>query len=179
MKRNTSGSLATRTQLVRMSKTRPAPIVSMAEIAKWRQLWKDAGKAVVLTNGCFDILHVGHLRYLTAARALGDVLWIGINDDAAVSILKGPGRPVTAELERAEILAALRVVDAVTIFPTTKATSFIETVAPDIYVKGGDYTLESLDKDDCAVLAKAGARIEILPLIPGRSTTGILQKPQT
>jgi D-glycero-beta-D-manno-heptose 1-phosphate adenylyltransferase len=177
MKSTTSGQFPSETQLEKVAWLRPAPIIPMSEIAKWRLLWRDAGKTVVVTNGCFDLLHVGHLRFLTAARELGDLLWVGINDDAAVRELKGAGRPVTTEQERAEILGALRVVDAVTIFPTTCATGFLTAVAPDVYAKGGDYTMDSLDPGDREALTQAGARIEILDFTPGRSTTGILQKP--
>jgi rfaE bifunctional protein nucleotidyltransferase chain/domain len=99
----------------------------------------------VATNGCFDLLHVGHLRYLTEARAFGDFLWVGLNGDASVRELKGPGRPLVPEADRAELLAAWRVVDAVTIFPEVRATAFLRAVQPDIYVKGGDYTAESLE----------------------------------
>ncbi len=134
------------------------------------------GRRVVATNGCFDLLHVGHLRYLGQARALGDFLWIGLNGDESVRDLKGPGRPLVPEDERAELLAAWRIVDAVTIFPGVRATEFLRAVEPDIYVKGGDYTPESLDPGEAAVLRACGARIEIVSLVPGHSTTALVHK---
>jgi glycerol-3-phosphate cytidylyltransferase len=133
-------------------------------------------RKVVATNGCFDLLHVGHLRYLNEARAFGDFLWVGLNGDASVRQLKGAGRPVVPEAERAEVLAALRLVDAVTIFPALRATAFLAAARPDVYVKGGDYSMASLDKEEGAALSACGAAIEIVQLVPGKSTTGMLQK---
>jgi rfaE bifunctional protein nucleotidyltransferase chain/domain len=145
-----------------------APIFR-AELRKQR-------RKVVATNGCFDLIHVGHLRYLTEARAFGDFLWVGINGDASVRELKGAGRPIVPEADRAEILAALRLVDAVTIFPAVRATAFLAAARPDVYVKGGDYTVASLDQQEGAALAACGAKIEIVQLVPGKSTTAIVQK---
>ena len=133
-------------------------------------------RKVVATNGCFDLLHVGHLRYLTEARAFGDFLWVGINGDASVRELKGAGRPMVPEAERAELLAAWRIVDAVTIFPDMRASAFLAAARPDVYVKGGDYTVASLDREESAELAKCGAAIEIVQLVPGKSTTSLVQK---
>jgi rfaE bifunctional protein nucleotidyltransferase chain/domain len=151
-------------------------VISLAEAPEFRQRLREEGRRVVATNGCFDLLHVGHLRYLQQARALGDFLWVGINGDASVRELKGPGRPMVPEAERAELLAAWRIVDAVTIFPEVRATEFLRAVAPDIYVKGGDYTPESLDAGEAAVLRNCGARIEIVSLVPGHSTTSLVKK---
>jgi rfaE bifunctional protein nucleotidyltransferase chain/domain len=151
-------------------------IVSLAQAPEFRRRLRAEGRRVVATNGCFDLLHVGHLRYLEQARALGDFLWIGLNGDASVRDLKGPGRPLVPEDERAELLAAWRIVDAVTIFPDVRATEFLRAVEPDIYVKGGDYTPESLDPGEAAVLRACGARIEIVSLVPGHSTTSLVQK---
>ena len=134
------------------------------------------GLRIVATNGCFDLLHVGHLRYLTEARARGDLLWVGLNGDASVTALKGPTRPVNCEDDRAEILAALRVVDLVTIFPEVRAHRFLEAVRPHLYVKGGDYTVDQFDPGERAVLQAVGAEIEVLPLVPGKSTTGTLRR---
>ena len=128
------------------------------------------------TNGCFDLLHVGHLRYLQQARALGDFLWVGLNGDESVRELKGPGRPLVPGDERAELLAAWRIVDAVTIFPGVRATEFLRAVEPDIYVKGGDYTPESLDPGEAAVLRACGSKIEIVGLVPDHSTTSLVKK---
>ena len=154
----------------------PGEIVTLGNAVAYREELRRHGQAVVATNGCFDLLHVGHLRYLTAARALGNFLWIGLNGDESVKELKGPGRPLVAGPERAELLAAWRVVDAVTIFPGVRATEFLRAITPDIYVKGGDYTAESLNEEEKAVLKECGARIEIVELVPGRSTSSLVQK---
>src|SRR6266513_5053523 len=107
-----------------------------------------AGKKLVATNGCFDLLHVGHVRYLNAARALGGALIVGINGDQSVRELKGAGRPINSENDRAEIVAALECVDLVTIFPEMRATRFLELAAPDVYVKGGDYNQDTLNGEE-------------------------------
>jgi len=151
-------------------------ILSLDEVAAFRAQLRKEGRRVVATNGCFDLLHVGHLRYLTEARAFGDFLWLGLNGDASVHELKGAGRPLVTEADRAELLAAWRVVDAVTIFPEVRATAFLRAVQPDVYVKGGDYTPESLNPDEAAALKECGAKIEIVRLVPGKSTTKLVEK---
>lgn len=122
------------------------------------------------------MLHVGHVRYLQQARKLGDFLAVALNGDQSVRALKGDGRPVTPEAERAEVLAALDAVDFVTTFDQERATTVIETVRPAIYVKGGDYSRESLDAEEVAAVHRVGAAIKILPLVPGKSTTRLLQR---
>ena len=151
-------------------------ILTLDEVAAHRAILRREGRKVVATNGCFDLLHVGHLRYLTEARGFGDFLWVGLNGDASVRELKGPGRPLVPESDRAELLAAWRVVDAVTIFPEVRATAFLRAVQPDVYVKGGDYTAESLDAGEAAVLRECGAKIEIVRLVPGKSTSNLVKK---
>jgi len=151
-------------------------IVTLAEAPEYRKQLRDDGRIVVATNGCFDLLHVGHLRYLMQARALGDFLWIGLNGDASVRDLKGPNRPFVPEAERAELLAAWRTVDAVTIFPGVRATEFLRAIEPDIYAKGGDYTPESLNPEEAAVLRECKAKIEIIPFVPDHSTTALAKK---
>lgn len=146
------------------------------ELTQVRDAMELAGRKLVFTNGCFDLLHVGHVRYLQQARALGDALVIGLNSDRSVRELKGEGRPVNTQDDRAEVLAALGCVDYVVIFEGKRATDLIRTVRPHIYTKGGDYTPDSLDAEERAGLAEAGARIEILPLVPGRSTTAVLAR---
>lgn len=131
---------------------------------------------MVFTNGCFDLLHSGHVRYLQQARELGDVLIVAINSDASVRSLKGPSRPVNSELDRAEVIAALRCVDGVVIFEDQRVTALIEEIRPHIYAKGGDYTPETLDLGEKAALDHAGTAIRILPLVPGRSTTNTITK---
>jgi rfaE bifunctional protein nucleotidyltransferase chain/domain len=154
-------------------------ILTLDEVSAFRAKLRKEGRMVVATNGCFDLLHVGHLRYLTEARAFGDFLWVGLNGDASVSNLKGPNRPIVPQADRAELLAAWRIVDAVTIFPDVRATAFLRAVQPDIYVKGGDYTPESLNPEEAAALRECGARIEIVHQVPGKSTTSLVAKMQT
>ena len=134
------------------------------------------GKRVAATNGCFDILHVGHVRYLAAARKLGDVLVVGLNGDDSVRQLKGEGRPVNREQDRAEVLTALESVDYVTIFPELRATNFLRAAQPAIYAKGGDYAPDTLDPNERAVLEKFGTRIEIIPFEKGYSTSQLLTR---
>lgn len=140
------------------------------------QRWRDEGKKIVATNGCFDLLHVGHVRYLNAARALGDVLIVGINGDASVRALKGEARPINKSEDRAEVVAALESVDLVVIFPGTRATDFLELASPDVYVKGGDYRKETLNPEERDVLSKIGAKIDIVPLEKGYSTSQLLER---
>ena len=142
------------------------------ELMDARRAWKASGEGVVFTNGCFDLLHVGHVRYLNAARALGDRLVVGLNSDASVRRLKGPGRPVTPEAERAEVLAALSSVDAVTLFQEDTPLELITSVTPDILVKGGDWALDAVVGRE-HVLA-AGGRVLTLPVVPGRSTSALI-----
>ena len=153
-------------------------ILSSADLVRARDELNARGERLVFTNGCFDLLHVGHIRYLQAARALGDALVVAVNGDNSVRALKGPTRPVNPEHDRAEVLAALACVDYVTIFPEVRVTGLLNGVRPHIYAKGGDYTRDTLDRDERAVLDAVGADIRILPLIPGRSTTAILAAAQ-
>ena len=151
-------------------------ILSLEDLAERAKALRAAGKKVVATNGCFDLLHVGHVRYLKAARARGDILVVGLNGDASVRQLKGAGRPLNSEKDRAEVLAALESVDLIAIFPEDRATRFIQSVAPDVYVKGGDYKAETLNSEERAVLEKLGTKIEIVPFEKGYSTSGLLEK---
>ena len=126
------------------------------------------------TNGCFDLLHVGHVRYLQAARALGDRLIVGVNADSSVRSLKGADRPLNGEVDRAEVIAALACVDLVAIFPEVRATRFLEHAHPAIYVKGGDYTPETLDAEERRALERIGAQVRIVPFEAGYSTSGLI-----
>lgn len=137
---------------------------------------RESGRRLVFTNGCFDLLHLGHVRYLEAARALGDALMVAINGDESVRTLKGNGRPLTREADRAELVAALECVDHVVIFPEVRATALLEKIQPSIYVKGGDYTAATLDGDERAALERAGTAIRILPFESGYSTSAIIEK---
>lgn len=134
------------------------------------------GTPLVVTNGCFDLLHAGHVTYLEAARNLGGALLIGLNSDTSVRSLKGPTRPLNSEQDRATVIAALECVDGVAIFSETRADQFLQLVQPDIYVKGGDYTLDTLDQTERRTVEAAGGRIVILPLVPGKSTTSLIAK---
>lgn len=153
-----------------------AKITDMNELAERARELRTAGKKLVVTNGCFDLLHVGHVRYLQAARALGDALAVGLNGDQSVRELKGIRRPLNNERDRAEVLAALECVDFVTIFHEMRATRLIEAARPAIYAKGGDYTSETLDAEEQAVLREIGAEIRILPLVHGYSTSELLEQ---
>src|SRR5438105_14222599 len=151
-------------------------IVDLEELSDRSEKLRSAGKKLVATNGCFDLLHVGHVRYLQRARALGDLLAVGLNGDRSVRELKGSGRPITAESDRAEILAALECVDLITIFPQIRATEFIAAVKPAIYVKGGDYSSETLDEEERAVLKEIGADIRLIPFETGYSTSRLIER---
>lgn len=135
---------------------------------------KTAGKTLVFTNGCFDLLHVGHVRYLASARALGDCLIIGLNSDTSVRNLKGPTRPVNCQEDRAEVLAALAAVDYVVIFDEVTAEALIAAIKPDIYAKGGDYTIDTLPESK--TVAAYGGKVVLLPEVPGRSSSNIIKK---
>ena len=151
-------------------------IISIGELAGISATLRPEGKRLVVTNGCFDLLHVGHVRYLQAARALGDALAVGVNGDTSVRALKGAGRPLNNEQDRAEVLAALAGVDYVAIFQEVRATEFLKQVRPAIYVKGGDYKAETLNAEERAALEKAGAEIRIIPFEPGYSTTALMKR---
>ena len=135
-----------------------------------------SGRRLVVTNGCFDLLHLGHVTYLEAGRGYGDALMVGVNGDQSVRELKGPGRPVNGEFDRAVVVAALESVDAVCIFAEPTALRFLAVTQPDIYVKGGDYTLQTINQDERKVVEQAGGRIVIIPLVEGKSTTALLKK---
>ena len=136
-----------------------APLVGIEEAARQAAEWRSRGRRVVLANGCFDLLHVGHVRYLSAARGLGDALIVGLNSDASVRRLKGPGRPVMPADERAELIGALAAVDLVVVFDDDSAEALIARLRPDVHAKGTDYTEESVP-ERAAVLA-AGGRVAI------------------
>jgi D-beta-D-heptose 7-phosphate kinase/D-beta-D-heptose 1-phosphate adenosyltransferase len=149
-------------------------ILSLDELLGLRKGLRAAGKTLVFTNGVFDLLHIGHVRYLASARALGDALVVGVNSDRTVRELKGEGRPIVNEHERAEILAALRQVDFVTIFDDVSPRSIIASVLPDVLVKGGDYALDEIHGRE--EVEAAGGRVVSLPFVPGASTTNILDR---
>jgi rfaE bifunctional protein nucleotidyltransferase chain/domain len=151
-------------------------IIPLEKLAEWRKALRISGKKLVVTNGCFDLLHLGHVTYLEAGRNLGDLLLVGLNGDKSVRQLKGEGRPLNCEADRAGVLAALESVDAVCIFNEPTASQFLSIAQPDIYLKGGDYTLETINQEERRLVEKAGGHVEIMPVVAGRSTTGLLKK---
>lgn len=155
-----------------MSLAKVAPSIAALEAALAPR--RAAGARVVFTNGCFDLLHPGHVRYLEAARALGDVLVVGLNDDASVTRLKGPGRPVLRAAERAEVLAGLAAVDHVVLFAEDTPRALIAAVAPDVLVKGADWAEDDIVGRD-EVRARGG-RVERIALVPGVSTSEIIRR---
>lgn len=135
---------------------------------------RQQGKRIVFTNGCFDIIHAGHVRYLTTAKNFGDVLIVGLNTDESVRRLKGATRPINNQNDRAEVLLALRAVDHVIFFGEETAEILISEVKPDVYVKGGDYTLATLP--EAVIVQSYGGRVEFVDIVAGRSTTNIVEK---
>ena len=151
-----------------------AKIVSVGELARVRDGMAASGKRLALTNGCFDLLHAGHVRYLQGARNAGDALAVALNGDASVRALKGDGRPLNSLADRAEVLSALACVDYIVSFDTPRADELFAEVRPHVYVKGGDYRRETLDPSERAVLEAAGAEFVFVPIVPGRSTTALI-----
>ncbi len=151
----------------------PGPVLALPALLEWLAPRRAAGRRVVLTNGVFDLLHVGHLRYLRAARSEGDLLVVGVNEDEATRRLK-PGRPLVPQDERAELVAALEPVDAVVLFAEATADALIAAVRPDVYVKGGDYDETTLP--EAATARAAGARLAFVPLVEGRSTSSLVER---
>src|SRR5512133_4346465 len=151
-------------------------IVELKDLSDRCEKLRSIGKKIVATNGCFDLLHVGHVRYLQAARALGDLLVVGLNGDGSVHELKGAGRPITNQTDRAEILSALACVDLVTIFPEIRATKFLAAVRPAVYVRGGDYSKGTLDQEERAMLKEIGAAMRLIPFERGHSTSRLIDR---
>ncbi len=150
-------------------------VVSRQQAADVCGLWRQAGRTVVLTNGCFDLLHVGHIRYLQEARSLGRLI-VALNSDASIRRLKGPLRPIVPEEERAEMLAAMRCVDLVTIFDEETAAGILEAIRPDVYAKGADYGPAGRPLPEAEVAHRLGARVALIPLVENHSTTAIIDR---
>lgn len=148
--------------------------LSLDDTVRLRAQWRDQGRRVAFTNGCFDLLHPGHVSLLEAARAEGDALVVGINSDASVARLKGPERPVIPQAERAEVLLGLDAVDAVVIYDEPTPIDVIEALRPDVLVKGADWALDAIVGR--AEVESWGGTVVRVPLVPGRSTTGILER---
>ncbi len=151
-------------------------ILTSDEASAWRSQLKATGKELVVTNGCFDIVHRGHVEYLFKARSFGDALLVGLNSDESVRALKGDSRPINDEFARALTLAAFYFVDAVVVFDSIRCVSLLETVRPDVYVKGGDYDIETMDPGERGALADMGARIEFVDFVPGFSTSRTIER---
>lgn len=147
-------------------------IVPLEELGALREQLASQHKKVVFTNGCFDLMHVGHLRYLREARRQGDLLIVGVNSDESTRRIKGPGRPLMAQEDRAEILAALECVDYVVIFRELTAERLVRELRPDVYAKGGNYRVEELP--EAKVVAEYGGQVYLTSFTPGRSTTDLL-----
>jgi len=151
-------------------------IVTEEQLKQRLQKERRAGRRVVWTNGVFDILHAGHVTYLERAAALGDVLVVGLNTDASVQLNKGPLRPIVPERERARLLAALACVDFVILYGDQSPVELIGRLKPDIYAKGGDYSIETINQPERRLMERLGGRIELLPGVPGLSTTHIIER---
>ena len=149
-------------------------LIDPNDIEKLCEILHRAGEKIVFTNGCFDILHAGHVRYLEKARSFGDCLVLGLNTDASVRGNKGPSRPINSELDRAKVVGALKSVDYVVLFGEKTAETIIAKVRPDVYVKGGDYTLETLP--EAKIVQSYGGRVEFVQMVAGRSTTNVIKK---
>lgn len=149
-------------------------ITSAAQLQALRAVWRQQQARVVFTNGCFDLLHVGHVRYLEAARDLGDMLVVGVNSDRSVSQIKGPLRPLVAQEQRSEILAALQCVDYVIVFDSPDPLELIELLQPDVLVKGADWPVEQIV--GAAEVEHWGGRVVQIPVVPDSSTTQIIER---
>jgi rfaE bifunctional protein nucleotidyltransferase chain/domain len=151
-------------------------ILTFDELAIKTAELKESNKKIVWTNGCFDLLHIGHIDYLKEAKAQGDVLIVGINNDESIRELKGDDRPVVPATERAELLAALTFVDFVTVFPKISPLTYLEALCPHVYVKGGDYTVDTINQDERKVVESYGGKITLIPLKYRQSSTKIISK---
>jgi len=149
-------------------------IISRKSVSDFVKKLHDAGKTVVATNGCFDILHVGHVRYLQKTKSFADYLIVLLNSDKSVRNIKGEGRPVNNESDRAEILTALSCVDFVVMFDENSPAELLDEIKPDVYTKGADYTMETLPERD--IMIKNGTRVEFIDFVEGKSTTKIIEK---
>ncbi len=153
-------------------------VLTLAEAVAYRAQLKADDKTLVVTNGCFDILHRGHASYLAEAKKLGDALLVLVNSDASVRALKGPARPVNAENDRAFLLTQLKAVDKAVIFDGARCDRELAALAPDVYTKAGDYTLDKLDASERAALEKHHVKIVFMPFVDGFSTTKVIEKMQ-
>lgn len=149
-------------------------LVNRKDIKALVDIIHNSGKTVVCTNGCFDILHVGHVRYLEATKAFADFSIVLLNSDKSVKSIKGPTRPINTECDRAELLSALKCVDYVVLFDEDSPRNLLDEIKPDVYTKGADYTMETLPEAD--IMRKNGTRVEFIKFVEGKSTTGIVKR---
>jgi D-glycero-beta-D-manno-heptose 1-phosphate adenylyltransferase len=156
------------------TKNKESKILSSDDLLQSLARERKAGKKIVFTNGCFDILHVGHIRYLYQAKAMGDILVVGLNSDSSVKEYKGQDRPIVPEDERAEVLAALEMVDYIVIFSERTPEEIILKIRPDIQVKGGDYTIDQIP--EAGAVESCGGKVVIVPEVKGKATTNIIEK---
>ena len=148
--------------------------IDTKDIGTFCEVLRKGGQKVVFTNGCFDILHAGHVTYLEKARSFGDCLVLGLNSDSSVKANKGPSRPINSENDRVKVVGALKAVDYVVLFGEQTAEALIAKVKPDVYVKGGDYTLDTLP--EAKIVQSYGGQVEFVQMVEGRSTTRIIDK---
>ena len=167
------------------SQSQSRSMIALEELVQLREQWRTRGLRVVFTNGIFDLLHVGHLQYLEAARALGDLLIVGLNSDSSTRQLKGPKRPLVPQAERATLLLGLRPVDYVTLFEDRTAERLVATLQPDMYVKGGDYSLSAGDQTsgqtskvlpEARIVQSYGGQVELINYLAGHSTTELIER---
>lgn len=151
-------------------------LINREDIRALVDIIHNSGKTVVCTNGCFDILHVGHVRYLEATKAFADFSIVLLNSDKSVKSIKGPTRPINNELDRAELLSALKCVDYVVLFDEDSPRNLLDEIKPDVYTKGADYTMETLPEAD--IMRKNGTRVEFIKFVEGKSTTNVIRKMQ-
>lgn len=151
-------------------------LIAWDQLTEWRERLREQGKRLAVTNGCFDILHLGHLACLEAAKQQGDVLLVGVNGDESARRLKGEGRPLNPEADRAALLAALECVDAVTVFSELDALELLKIVKPDVYVKGGDYTIETINQSERRLVEAQGGKVLVLAGVPGKSTSDLIAR---
>jgi rfaE bifunctional protein nucleotidyltransferase chain/domain len=153
-----------------------AKILTADTLPAWREALRAEGRTLAATNGCFDILHAGHVNYLQSARNEAEALIVGLNSDRSIAELKGPDRPIHTEADRAAVIAALESVDAVYIFDELRATNFLQITHPDVYIKGGDYTIDQLPAEERAIIQAQGGNIIVLGHLPGKSSTEIAKR---
>lgn len=154
----------------------PAAVLTLDEVLSRRKQAAQQGRKIVLTNGCFDLLHRGHVAYLEQSALLGDILVVAVNSDASVRELKGPSRPLNHEADRAFLIASLRCVDIAFVFPGPRLDREITALQPDVYTKAGDYSLETMDPGEREALLAAGTEIRFMPFVAGHSTTNLLDR---